>query len=192
MVSEIEQSRFTDSFVRANRLEDIFTGWLFSPEMLFGATTKWWEEGSTRSTAHEGLDFCLYRDADHRPLYLRPQTLIPAMYGGTIRKIFDDFLGKSLIVEHRTKNGGKPFLTIFGHTRPVQGLSVGRMVGEGEIIATLAEPSSKTPARPHLHVSLLWKGTGQVEGIEWSSIDARSPEVLDPLDVLDGPYHLFA
>jgi hypothetical protein len=187
----LKQARFTESFIRNNHLEGSFGGWLFYPGMLFGTAEKWWDVGSSRKDPHEGLDFCLYEDVRNGAVRLDGDTRIPVVYGGTIVKVFDDFLGKSIVVEHRTTDAGEVLLSIYGHTQPLPGLSVGRVVAEGEAVATLAVPRrSRSSVHPHLHVSLMRKGAIRPEEIDWSRITVGSPDVIDPLDILDGPYRL--
>jgi hypothetical protein len=183
------RTRFTDFFIRENHLEASFRNWLFYPGMTYRAREKWWEPDSFRTASHEGLDFCLYEDREGRSIRLDGHTVIPAMYGGVIIKIFDDFIGKSIVVE---PGGDRPLLGVYGHTRPVQGLSAGRMVGEGEVIALLAPlRQRKMPLlHPHLHISLLWSGAVSPDRLDWSRISAFDPEMIDPLDVLDGPYRV--
>jgi len=184
-----KRTRFTEYFIRENHLENSFKEWLFSKGMLFRAAEKWWDGDSDRKERHEGLDFCLYRDIGNRIIPLDELIRIPAMFGGKIARIFDDFIGKSITIRHRSADGGKILLSIYGHTEPIQGLSEGQAIVEGEAIAHLAVPRrSRSSLHPHLHVSLLEEGFIRAEMLDWSGI--KDADLLDPLDVLDWPYHV--
>lgn len=185
------RTRFTEYFTRENGLEGRFKQWLFHPGMLYGAAEKWWGDGSLRPVPHEGLDFCLYEDYGGEPVFLPGEARIPVMYGGRIIKVFDDFLGTSIAVEHSVIDGGRTLLSIYGHTRPVGDLSVGREVKEGEVIAVVAvPPRRRTPVRPHLHISLLRGGAVLPDQLDWTRIRTSTPGMVNPLDVLDGPYRV--
>lgn len=184
---------FTQFLVRENALDKGgFRGWVFHAGMLFRATEKWWGDKAKRSAPHEGLDLCLYRNRRNRVVSLDVNVRIPVMYDGVVMKIIDDFLGKSIVVEHTLEGGNTTLLTIYGHTVPIRNLNVGRAVKEGKVVATLADPG--TPSRgasPHLHISV-FRNTGRAssEAFEWKNIDQPGLEMLNPLDALDGPYFL--
>jgi hypothetical protein len=187
-----EKTRFTQFLIRENALDkDGFRGWVFYPGMLFQATEKWWGDRTKRKTPHEGLDFCLYRNVQNQLASLDVGTKIPAMYGGTVTKIIDDFLGKSVIVEHRRPAWDGAFLTIYGHTAPVEGLCLGRPIGEGEVVATIAMPKDpRTGVVPHLHLSLaLASETVLYEDLDWERIsNLATLTMFDPLNFTDSDY----
>jgi hypothetical protein len=186
-----DKTRFTEYFIRANRLDGVFKEWLFSRGMLFQAIEKWWDEDAPRANPHEGLDFCAYGDESCHVVRLQRDARIPVMYDSTIVKIFDDFIGKSIIAEHRI-SGREPLWCIYGHTVPFPDLSVGQLVSEGDVVATLAVPrrSPKASVHPHLHVSMRWRGTDSPEELDWSTLGFRGPKMVDPLDLLGGPFRL--
>src|SRR3989339_1498275 len=99
--SILTDKRFTESLVRENALDECgFKGWVFYPGMLFNAKDKWWGDQGKRDKPHEGLDLCLYRDQQDRVFRLDEKTKIPALYDGLVVRIFDDFIGKSVMMEH--------------------------------------------------------------------------------------------
>ena len=125
-MSPIHTTRFTEFMLRENGLERRgFHAWVFLPGMLFNAHDKWWGDKGKRTRPHEGLDVGLFSDRQGRFFRLEEETKIPAMYGGTVVAIVDDFLGMSIVLEHRLPDSGGPFLTIYGHTVVREGLRPG-------------------------------------------------------------------
>ncbi len=185
------KSRFTSYLVRENNLErEGFAAWIFYPGMIFGTYESWWGEKRKRTLPHEGIDLCFYQDAAGKISSLVEGTRVPVMYDGTVKKIIEDFLGHSIIVEHRMPGSSKSaFLTIYGHTIPEQGLKAGRRVREGEVLATMAaRPGSKTAPLPHLHLTCV-RGLTSVacEDLDWAAIGDRDKvELCDPLRMFDG------
>jgi hypothetical protein len=101
-IPEPPLSGFTQALVRANGLDARgFRGWHFDPAMRFGATLTWWADRGPRPRPHEGLDLALYRDRGLEIRRLDLQTNIPAMYDGTVARLCDDFVGRSVMMEHR-------------------------------------------------------------------------------------------
>jgi len=156
--------------------------------MLFNATDKWWGNQEKRKRPHEGLDLCLCRDREDRILRLDEKTRIPVLYDGVVVRLMDDFIGKSVMVEHRLPDIDCPrFCTIYGHTNPLPGLHDGRMVKEGEIIATLARPGKpQSHIPPHLHLSLGWISDKiSYDTLDWKTIAAPNAlKWVDPLRVI--------
>jgi hypothetical protein len=184
------KTRFTEYMVRENRLDERgFGGWVFRPGMLFNAADKWWGDGGRRSTPHEGVDFCLYKDGQGRILRLEEGSRVPVMYDGSVVGIVEDFLGKSVIVAHRFP-GKTPvaLVTVYGHTVPAGGCPVGRAVMAGDVIATIAGPAGRErDIYPHLHVSLgSPSGRIPLENLDWRNMQ-EGLLMLDPLDVIGGP-----
>ena len=68
--------------------------------MLFNSTDKWWGDQGKRDKPHEGLDLCLYKDREDKILRLGENAKVPVIYDGIVVGIVDDFLGKSVIIEH--------------------------------------------------------------------------------------------
>ena len=190
------KTRFTEVFIRENALDDRgFQEWIFCPGMLFNAQEKWWGDHGERDTPHVGLDLCIYRARQDRIFRLNEKTKIPIIYGGVVVKIINDFLGKTVIIEHSPSNSDKSRLYgFYGHTNPCGDFQVGRTFKEGDIIATLADSKkSKANIFPHLHISLGWTSqTISYDKLDWQTIGAANTlTLLDPLHVIDWPYILW-
>ncbi len=192
----LRKTRFTEFFVRENALDDSgFCGWVFYPGMLFNALDRWWGDKGKRGKAHEGLDLCLFRDRRGRIQHLDEKTRIPVLHGGMVVGIINDFLGKSVIIEHAPAADGDDgrSCAIYGHTMPQDDLCVGRVLKEGDIIGTLAD-TSKTKANicPHLHISLGWTaGTISYVKLDWETMRASHNLTLqDPMHVIDSHYRV--
>ncbi|MDX2497908.1 MAG: M23 family metallopeptidase, partial [Desulfobacterales bacterium] len=169
-----------------------FKGWVFCPGMLFNSTDKWWGDQGKRDALHEGLDLCLYKDRDDTILRLGEKTKVPVIYDGIVVGIIDDFLGESVIIEHLISDGRNNRLcTIYGHTIPKDNLYVGKVVKQGDVIATLADSSTfKIKIFPHLHISLGWTSKEiSYDRLDWGNIGAPNTlTMLDPLQCIDWHY----
>jgi Peptidase family M23 len=191
----LRNTRFTEFLIRKNALhENGFKGWVFCPGMLFNSTDKWWGDQGKRNTPHEGLDLCLYKDRKDTILRLGEKAKVPVIYDGIVVGIVDDFLGKSVIIEHLFSDcDNNKLCTIYGHTIPEDNLHVGKIVKAGEVIATLADSSmSKTNIFPHLHISLGWTSKEiSYDRLDWENIGApNTVTLLDPLQVIDWHYNI--
>ena len=192
-VSSLSKTRFTEYLIHENALdENGFREWIFYPGMLFNAVEKWWGDHGKRDNPHEGLDLCLYRDQRGNKRQLDEKTKIPATYDGTVVGIVNDFLGKSVIIEHDlTDSDHNRFCTIYGHINPGKRLQNGQMVKEGDIIATLADLRNlKVTIFPHLHISLGWASKLiSYDKLDWKTIGAPNTlTLMDPLCVLGWQY----
>ncbi len=171
-----------------------FERWVFHPGMLFHSPDKWWGNRQKRSTPHEGLDLCLYKAAGGRIHCLNAKTRIPVLHDGVIVALVNDFLGKSVIVEHPYHDGaGRGFCSIYGHTDPPDDLQIGKSVKRGTILGTLADSSrSKSGIQPHLHISLgLTDKFISYARFDWETIGSWDKlTLLDPLNMLDGSYQV--
>jgi hypothetical protein len=191
----LKETRFTEWLILENGLDAPgLKEWVFYPGMLFNAAGKWWGDKGLRHRPHEGLDLLLYKDRQDRIVRLDEKSRIPVMFDGVVVSIINDFLGRSVIVEHVLPNRMPGRLcTIYGHTRPLKGLHVGRGVKQGEIIATLADPGpSAFPMAPHLHISVGWTSRPiSYERLNWDTIgDSGTLTLLDPLDSIDWEYRI--
>jgi len=192
-VSSLSNTRFTEHLIHENALdENGFKEWIFYPGMLFNAVEKWWGNHGKRDKPHEGLDLCLYRDRRGHQRQLDEKTKIPVIYDGTVVGIVNDFLGKSVIIEHDlTDSDHNRVCTIYGHIKPRKRLQNGQMVKEGDIIATLADlNNSKVTIFPHLHISLGWASKLiSYDKLDWKTIGAPNTlTLMDPLCVLGWQY----
>jgi hypothetical protein len=185
----LKKSRFTEFLVRENGLDEPgFQEWIFYPGMLFNAMDKWWGNQGKRERPHEGLDLYLYKDRKDKILHLDDKTKTPVMYDGVVVRVMDDFIGKSVVVEHRLlDNDYRRCCTIYGHTRLPRGLNVGRIVKAGESLATLARPNkSQNNIPPHLHISLgLLSKKITYETLDWKTMSTlKLLKWVDPLQVI--------
>jgi hypothetical protein len=184
-------TNFTERLIRENGLDERdLIQWAFAPGMAFGSTVKWWGDEGQRERPHEGVDLCLHRDRQGDLRRLREGARLPAMYGGTVVRLCDDFLGRSVMIE-RDLPGQAKLYVMYGHTVPRPNLQVGQSVLEGEVVAYLAPlPAHKTGILPHLHVSLGWaSGPVAYDGLDWE----RIPDLvtlLDPVQALDRPVQM--
>jgi murein DD-endopeptidase MepM/ murein hydrolase activator NlpD len=187
----LRNTRFTELLIQKNDLDKGgFKGWVFCPGMLFNSTDKWWGDQGKRDKPHEGLDLCLYQNRKDRILRLDEKTKVPVIYDGIVVGIIDDFLGKSMIIEHLFFDcDNNRLCTIYGHTIPENNLHVGKIVKKGDVIATLADTNrSKTSIFPHLHISLGWTSEAISYGkLDWEkNIGAQNTlTLLDPLPLID-------
>lgn len=185
----IKKSKFTEWIVRENALSTSgFQEWFFYPGMLFNTMDKWWGHGEKRNKPHEGLDLCFYKNRKGSILQLDDSIKIPVLYDGVVVRVMDDFMGKSVVVEHCFA-GTDPLrlITIYGHTTPLQGLNNARIVKEGELIATLAKPEKfQSNVPPHLHLSVGWLLESiSYENLEWATIKTLSTLIwIDPLQTI--------
>ncbi len=182
------ESSFTEIFVRQNKLDgQAFAGWFFHAGMEFGSQQTWWGGKRKRARPHEGVDLCFYRGVDDAVFRIDDESKIPAMYDGIVVKIMDDFLGKTIVLEHSfPSNGDSVFLSIYGHTKPMQKLEPGQRVNAGGIMATLAPHKNPTAPVPHLHLTL---GSSprpvSYEMLDWSNIgNPDNVHLVDPLQVI--------
>ena len=135
-------------------------------------------------------DLLAYLDGQGIVRRLDERTRIPAMYDGVVVRTCDDFLGRSIVMEHPLPAGGVIY-SMYGHTVPRSGLQVGQVVRAGDVVAHLADATrSRTGVLPHLHVSLGWAPRALApDRFAWETI-AETLTLLDPLQALDGPTRL--
>lgn len=194
-IQALPSTQLTEFLIRKNDLaENGFDCWVFHPGMLFHSTDKWWGDRGQRITPHEGLDLCYYRVPGGRIHCLDVKTRIPVLDDGVIVAIANDFLGKSVIVEHQYGDSKSPgFCSIYGHTNPPDNLKIGKSVKKGDILATIADTSrSKSGIQPHLHISLgLTDQFISYDRFDWKTINSWDMLTLtDPLFILDRPYQI--
>jgi murein DD-endopeptidase MepM/ murein hydrolase activator NlpD len=100
-------------------------------------------------------------------------------------RLCDDYIGRSVMMEHRFPDRPGFFYTLYGHTRPREGLTAGQAVRAGEIVARLAPVTRPgSTVLPHLHISAGWsREPVSPERLDWDLL----PEVLylfDPRSLL--------
>jgi hypothetical protein len=165
-----------------------FKKWFFLPGMLFHSSRQWWGDRKPRSTPHEGIDLCWFENSTGEVKEVNGSIKIPAAFAGKIRKIENDYLGKSIFIGHGIFDEKQGQLhTIYGHTIPGDGMEATGNVAEGEIIGVVADlPERKTTLPPHLHITVAWiPALFPLEHLTWQHIgrDGRIT-LVDPLLIL--------
>ena len=193
----LAKTRFTAMLIEANGFDSVdFKRWVFSPGMLFDAPGKWWGDYGRRDFPHEGIDFCLYRDAADNLRRLDKRTRIPVMHDGCVRAMFNDYLGQAVVIEHdRIPGIPDKTISIYAHTKPRAGILPGVNVREGDIIASIAGTGrSKTNILPHLHFSLGRPSPDiTYEPFVWNQM--RDPNLVtlhNPQGLIDWPCEVLA
>jgi len=191
----LKKSRFTEMIIEENALEQSgFKDWIFCHGMLFNSPDKWWGDHGLRDYPHEGIDLCLYADRFNRIERINEKTRIPVIQDGVVKAMFKDYLGKAIIVEHEHSDLDiVRFISFYAHTNPRSEIEKGRLLKEGDVIATFADTSnSKAKIKPHLHFSIgLPSKSFSYDGFAWNTI--RKPEMIilvNPLTVMDLPYQV--
>jgi len=182
-IPSFPNSCFSDIFSKANGLNKYgFTTWVLHAGMEFRAENTWWGEKKKRARPHEGIDLRFYRSINERVFAIDSGAKIPVMYDGVTVKIVNDFLGKTIIIEHRFPDTDEGiYLTFYGHTKPTEGLGIGQVVKEGDIIATLAPSKGGKSPPPHLHLSLAWsRKPVPYDTLDWITIN--NPDVVRLID----------
>lgn len=185
--------RFSDLLCDLNKPSlDDFRCWVFQPGMLFKSPRKWWGNLGQRDFLHEGVDFCLYQNLSGKTLQISHQTRIPVIRDGVIRRIFSDFLGQAVVVEHdATDSEENKMISIYAHTMPAKRVHVGLSVKQGDVIATLADTRrSKTPILTHLHYTLC-RSSADIDYGRFVWNDMRDPDLvvlLNPLSAISDPH----
>ena len=188
----LAQTRFTARILEANGYDpDDFKCWVFCPGMRFDAPDKWWGDFGRRDFPHEGLDFCLYRDAAHNLCRLDERTRIPVMHDGRVRALFKDYLGEAIVIEHETTAVlPEQTISIYAHTRPQDGIRPGVKVREGDIIASIAgTDGAKTNILAHLHFSFGRPSPDiDYDPFVWNQMrDPGLVTLIDPQSLVDWP-----
>ncbi len=189
----MHKNTFSNDLVRINDLDRLgFDKWIFNSGMLFDSKERWWGDGGNRKRPHEGLDLSLFQDKSGRIYELDSTTKIPVIYDGEVAEIENDILGQSVFVRHNINDADQNWLyTIYGHTKPLDNVCIGRILVAGEVFANIADASgNKTQAPPHLHISVIWIPESITqEGIDWKKIsDNCAAVLLDPLKVIHCKY----
>lgn len=185
----MQKSQFHHFFLQQNNFDRFgFDEWVFYPGMLFNNPQKWWANGEVRQSPHEGIDFCFYRDTTGLIRNLNEKTKIPVFYKGNVVHIHNDFLGKSVYVQHNFHNDRKHVLfTIYGHIIPVKGLAKDNILREGNILATVASVSEESKILPHAHITVAWiPESFPHEKLNWEAIsNPHLATLCNPLEFID-------
>ena len=182
-----KKSGFTEHFIRANGLRNNdFEEWLLCSGMLFKAPNTWWGIQGKRKKLHEGLDLGFYRNQKKGIIGFDDSTRIPTIYEGVIVGIFNDFLGKSILIKHEiTSADNGTLFTIFGHVNPEKEIYPGMRLEEGEIIASVANAGTSRMS-PHLHLSIGWAKKEITDAfLDWKIISSSEMlKLIDPLETI--------
>jgi murein DD-endopeptidase MepM/ murein hydrolase activator NlpD len=187
-----QKSRFFDFLLASNRPSmQNFEKWVLQPGMLFNSLEQWWGKNKKRETPHEGIDLCRFQETNGRINRIGNSTKIPATFAGSVVKIDDDFLGKSVYLSHDIFSQDRRRLyTVYGHTTPLAAIKPGEKVAAGETIAVVSGPGPRgTDILPHLHLTFAWIPVSLDPGhLTWQNL-ARDPRItlMDPLEVLSPP-----
>jgi hypothetical protein len=152
--------------------------WLFHCGMLFSSMNKWWGNFQLRHSVHEGIDITYYKTQSGKMHCFDTSIRVPAMDSGVIINICNDFLGQTLVVEHRNSTRlDRPILFAYAHVIPEETLQPGHAIKKEEIIARVCSPYRNPALPPHLHFSC-FELARQVppENLNWHFF-SKSPEV---------------
>lgn len=173
----IPKSDFSYFLQELNGFAGDFSHWHFQPGMLFAENQAWWQPGRRRPAPHEGVDFRGYVNLAGETVCFNGRAKVPSLYEGEIAGIFDDFLGRSLLIGHAHFEAGKRLYSLYAHLRPREGCWLGARVRAGQWIATIAPAKGKkVPA--HLHLSTLLMPESAVEALSWRTINHQPAVVL--------------
>ncbi|MCF6148303.1 MAG: M23 family metallopeptidase [Candidatus Kuenenia sp.] len=186
----MQKSRFHHFFLQQNEFDRFgFDEWVFYPGMLFNDSQKWWAgRDVVRRSPHEGIDFCFYRDSTGLICNLDEKTKIPVLFEGKVVRIHNDFLGKSVYVQHNVHGKQEQSLfTIYGHMTPLSGLAQGDFLQEGDILATVANTRECTKILPHAHITVAWISESfPHEKLNWEAIsNPHLATLCNPLEFID-------
>ncbi len=187
------KSRFINHLMAENRRQlGNLARWVFQPGMLFQATETWWGKRRPRPSPHEGLDLCTFAESDGSVRHLEIATRIPAALAGTVAGIVPDFCGSSLFLRHEGfDRDGRRLYTAYGHTDPLESLTIGQTVAAGEIIAQISRAfGQKNTVLPHLHLTFAWiPASVEASRLNWTTLaQDRAVTLLDPLPALFGDW----
>ncbi|WP_457552305.1 peptidoglycan DD-metalloendopeptidase family protein [Desulfobacula sp.] len=155
-------NRFFDYLQTISQVNDLSCGlgngrkiqWLFHCGMLFSSKVKWWGDFKFRQSAHEGIDIAYYRTHPDEMHCFNDSIKVPAMDDGIILNICDDFLGQTLVVEHKNlSSSNKRLLFAYAHIIPEKSLKTGLGIKKKDVIARVCDTYKNPQLSPHLHFS---------------------------------------
>jgi len=187
MLEPIPPSSFTEDFVNLNfrQFKKSFH-WFFLPGMLFRDSASWWKK-DLRLRRHEGVDFCYYYAADDPDRRQVGAARVPSLFEGEVVKTEKDFLATTVWMRHGTiRRGNAVLFSALAHVEPFSGVTTGKICGQGEAVAEIAQQRDFFPMSMHLHVTLFWAphfldGTG----LGWRRLHKlKEISFVDPLQVI--------
>ena len=173
-----------ETLARRNHLPvDDFYRFHLRPGMAFAETRAWWRSGP-RTSPHEGLDLRDYLTVQGEVKPLPVDALAPVALSGVVAGVFDDFLGRSVLVVHELfRDDGARLVSISAHLTPSPKIKLGRRLEAGEPIGRLAPAQAGSPP-PHLHLSTLWLTGDLPADLNWPAITASDRlSLCDPLQL---------
>ena len=150
--------RFTNYLTSLAQANDLGRGspvkWYFHNGMLFLSQDKWWGDFKHRSSIHEGIDITFFKtetgDLQHFDTFIK----IPAIDDGVLINICNDFLGQTIVVEHKKDSASNQRIIItYAHLIPEKSLKKGDFIPKGSIIAQVCDTIKNPQLPPHLHFS---------------------------------------
>ncbi|MDY0220103.1 MAG: peptidoglycan DD-metalloendopeptidase family protein [Desulfobacterium sp.] len=171
---------YLDAIARINTLPVAHSGrWVFYQGMLFLSRKKWWADFGIRHANHEGLDIGIFMNRSNNLEWLETTTRIPAMAGGRIINVCDDFLGQSVIIEHYSNSISRG-VSVYSHLKVPGSIVPGKDVEQNEIIGRIADTTGKKSGiHCHLHISLMEIATLIKESkIDWQIMGEPDPGVV--------------
>jgi hypothetical protein len=152
--------------------------WLFHSGMLFLSRDKWWGNFKHRSSEHEGIDICFYRSGHGKTQCFDDSIKVPAMDGGVIVNICNDFLGQTIVIQHQKDNGEKrQILFIYAHITPSQNIKPGQDIKKSSVIARVCNTHKNPQLPPHLHFSCIEVPCNiNPEHLNWN-LFSKSPDI---------------
>jgi murein DD-endopeptidase MepM/ murein hydrolase activator NlpD len=168
--------------------------WIFAPGMLFSSFEKWWDPGSLRSSAHEGIDMLACSGREGNILEVNENTEVPVIYDGQIIKVLSDFLGTSVFVMHNIYDEcNRGLCTVYGHIDQGEDVLEGEFVKSGDVLGRIAAVKKRgNTVPPHLHITVAWiPATLLFSGLNWQMIGGcKDIILLDPLRILTCRYKI--
>jgi len=151
---------FFDYLEAISQVNDLGNGlkvqWLFHCGMLFLSSDKWWGDFKSRHCGHEGIDITYHRTQEGETKCFNDAIKVPAMDGGILLNICDDFLGQTLVVEHEKFScADSRILFVYSHIIPEKSLKTGHSITKNQVIARVCNTVKNPQLPPHLHFSCL-------------------------------------
>jgi len=188
----IRKSNFSALLITSNGIDKKgFIQWVFYPGMLFQSEAKWWGDWGIRKRPHEGLDLCLYQDTDGIVHTLDAGVHIPVLYEGTVVRLIDDYIGKTVFVLHDIYDKNQNQLcSIHGHTDPCDPIEAATLVQEGAVIATISDGAGRgAQMSSHLHLSIAWVPKSyDYQQLNWETLYHSEVMLTNPLDFIECNY----
>jgi hypothetical protein len=151
-------SKFSDYLLAISQVNNLGNDqqiqWLFHCGMLLSSMDKWWGDFGFRHAAHEGIDITYFKSCNNEIKNFDCSIKIPAMDDGIVLNICNDFLGKTLVVEHKTLSLiNRSILFVYSHITHESSIKPGCAIKKNDVIAKVC-PTNKNPLLPpHLHFS---------------------------------------